>query len=107
MPNRNLWNKNVPRVEYDHRARDTRRRLEYTERLLAKQDAANGFGFLRLLLLLLGNVAGGGRGRGRRTGPPDDQWPCHMEMPRPIPILVRQPASYPPRSRAKPLGRMY
>jgi hypothetical protein len=35
-------------------ARDTRLRLEYTERLLAKRDAAEGFRYLRLLLLLLG-----------------------------------------------------
>jgi hypothetical protein len=32
MPNRNLWNKNVPRVEYHYRARDARLRLESAER---------------------------------------------------------------------------
>ena len=39
MPSRNLWDKNVPRVEYDHRARDTRLRLEHLARLLGKRDA--------------------------------------------------------------------
>jgi len=37
MPSRNLWDKNVPRVEYDHRARDTCLRLEHLERLLGKR----------------------------------------------------------------------
>ncbi len=36
MRNRNLWNKNVPRVEYDYRARDARLRLERIERLLMR-----------------------------------------------------------------------
>ena len=53
MPNRNLWNKNVPRVEYNHRARDTRLQLEHTERLLVKRDAAGGSQYSRLLPLLL------------------------------------------------------
>ena len=37
MPNRHLWTKNVPRVEYDHRARDTRLRLQHLERLLGSE----------------------------------------------------------------------
>jgi hypothetical protein len=40
MPNKNLWNNNVPRVEYDLRSRDARLRLERAERLLVKRDAA-------------------------------------------------------------------
>jgi hypothetical protein len=80
MPYRYLWNKNVPRVEYDYRARDTRVRLEHLERLLVKREAAGGFRYFGWLLLLLGDVAGGGRGRGRRTGPPNDRWPCHIGM---------------------------
>ena len=86
MPNRHLWTKNVPRVEYDHRARDTRLRLEHLERLLVKRDAAGGFRYFGRLLLLLGDVAGSGRGRGRHTGSPhtgspNDQWPCHIGTP--------------------------
>ena len=80
MLNPDLWNKNVPRVEYDHRARDTRLRLEHLERLLVKRDAAGGFRYFGRLLLLLGDVAGSGRGRGRRTGSPNDRWPCHIGM---------------------------
>src|SRR5207245_718499 len=47
-----LWNKNVPRVEYDYRARDARLRLERVERLLMRRDAAAGsrFGLLRFLI---------------------------------------------------------
>ena len=84
MPNQNLWNKNVPRVEYDHRARDTRLRLEGIERLLAKRDAVRSVRYFRQLLLLLGNIAGSGRGRDQRTGSPNDRPPCHVSMSRQI-----------------------
>ena len=94
MPNRSLWNKNVPRVEYDHRARDTRLRLEHIERLLVKRDAAGSPRYFRRLLLLLGNVAGSGR-RGRRTRSPNDRRPCHIGTPRPVPVLIEQPAGHP------------
>jgi hypothetical protein len=107
MPNRNLWNMNVPRVEYDRRARETRLRLEHIERLLAKRDAVEGFRYLRLLLLLLGNLAGSSRGRGRRTGSPNDRLPCPIATPQPVPVFVRQPAGYPPTIRARQLGGMY
>ena len=50
MPNRNLWNKNVPRVEYDYRARDARLRLERVERLLMRRAAVGSrFGLLACL----------------------------------------------------------
>jgi hypothetical protein len=58
MPNRNLWNKNVPRVEYDHRARDTRLRLEHIEHLLTRRDATGASRYFGLLPSLLGNIAG-------------------------------------------------
>ena len=79
MPNKNLWNNNVPRVEYDLRARDARLRLERVERLLVKRDAAAaaGFRYFRLLSLLINNVAGSGRKR-QRTGSPSDRRPCCM-----------------------------
>jgi hypothetical protein len=82
MPNRNLWNKNVPRVEYDYRARDARLRLERVERLLMRRDAAVGsrFGLLRLLI---SNIAGSGGRRGRRTGSPNDRRPCGIGTPCP------------------------
>ena len=78
MPNKNLWNKNVSRVEYDRRARDARLRLERIERLLVKRDAAvaaAGFRYFRLLGLLISSVAGSGRKR-HRTGSPSDRRPC-------------------------------
>ncbi len=74
MPNKNLWN-NVPRVEYDLRARDARLRFERIERLLVKRDAAVGFRYFRLLRLLIVNVAGSGRRR-ERTGSPSKRRPC-------------------------------
>jgi hypothetical protein len=92
MPDRKLWIRNVPRVECNHHARETRLQLEYLERLLAKRDAAEGFRYLRLLLLLLGNIAGSGRRRGRRTGSLNNRRPCHIGMLRPAFILIRQPA---------------
>ncbi len=95
MPNQNLWNRNVPRIEHDHRARDTRLRLERIERLLVKRDAAGGSQYLRQILLLLGNTAGSGRRRGRRTGSSNDWRPCHIGTPRPTSfVLTKQPAGY-------------
>ena len=73
MPNKNLWNKNVSRVEYDLRARDARLRLERIERLLVKRD---GFRYFRLLRLLIVNVAGSGRRRDAGTGSSSDRRPC-------------------------------
>jgi hypothetical protein len=63
MPNRSLWNKNVPRVEYDHRARDAHLRLEYVERLLVKGDATGTCRYFGLLLLPLSKIAGNGQER--------------------------------------------
>jgi len=78
MPNKNLWNNNVPRVEYDLRARDARLRLERVERLLVKRGvaaAAVGFRYFRLVSLLISNLAGSGDKR-QGTGSPSDRWPC-------------------------------
>jgi hypothetical protein len=92
MPNRNLWNRNVPRVEYDHRARDTRLRLEHIERQLVKRNAAGDSQYFRQLLLRLGNIANSGR----HKGSPDDRRPCHIGTPRPTSfVLIKQPAGYP------------
>ena len=78
MPNRSLWNLDLPRVEYDNRARETRLRLEQSERLFAKRDAVEGYRCLRLLLLFLGNIVGGSQRRGRRTRSPDDKLPSQI-----------------------------
>jgi len=76
MPNKNLWNKNVSRVEYDRRARDARLRLERIERLLVKRDAVMGFRYFWLLRLLIVNVAGSGRRRDAGTGSSSDRRSC-------------------------------
>ena len=95
MPNRNLWNKNMPRVEHDRRARDTRRRLEQIERLLVKRDVAGNARYLRQLFLLLGNIAGSSRRRGRRTGSPNDRRPRQIRTPRSTSfVLIKRLAGY-------------
>jgi hypothetical protein len=53
MPNENLWNRSLPRVELDHRAREARLRLERLERLLVPRAAATG-AWLRRALCLFG-----------------------------------------------------
>src|SRR5690242_17511471 len=84
MPKENLWNKSVPRVEYDHRARDARRRFEQIERLLVNRDAAMLSRYFRVLRLLGVNIAGSARRRGQRTGSPSDRRPCLIPVPLPV-----------------------
>jgi hypothetical protein len=87
MPNRNFWNRSLPRFEYDHRARDARRRLEHAERVLANRDAAGSSRYFGLLRLLIGNVAGSARRQGQRTGSPNNRRPCDIiETPWPTPL---------------------
>ena len=83
MRNGNLWNKGVPRVEYDHRAREARLQLEGVERLLVKHYAVKGFRTFRLLRLLALSVAGNGQRGDRSTGSPSDRRPCSI-MPVPL-----------------------
>ena len=66
MARPNLWNKNRPRVELDHRARDARLKLVRIERLLVPCVAVPR-GLLNPLLRLAGlRLYGNGR-RGDRT----------------------------------------
>ncbi len=63
----NLWNKSVPRVELDQRARDARVRLVQIERLIVPRASGAGF-WLSPFGRLLGSGAGGNRrggGQGR------------------------------------------
>ena len=69
----------VPRVEYDHRARVERFRLEQLERLLVAQRPVRRRPF-RLLRLLAVNISGGGRAR-KSTGSSSDRRPCDMPVP--------------------------
>ena len=57
----NLWTKSVPRVEYDHRAREARLRFERVERLLIRNYAVNDSRPFQLLRRLAFNVSGGRR----------------------------------------------
>jgi hypothetical protein len=62
----NLWNKSVPKVELDQRARDGRLQVEQIERLLVIPRAAVMRSRLRRLLFLLSvRLYGGEPLRGR------------------------------------------
>ena len=52
MPTANLWNRSVPRVELDQRAREARLRLEQLERLMPRAAAIGAW--LRPFLCLVG-----------------------------------------------------
>lgn len=71
----NLWNKSVPRVELDQRARDARLRLEQIERLLVSRTAVTASSRSRVLCLF--GFAGPGEGwRASRTpGPLNNRRP--------------------------------
>jgi hypothetical protein len=83
----NLWNRSVPRVEYDHRARETRLQLERGERLLVKHYAVKEPRPFRLVRLLTFSISRSGRRGDRSTGSPSDRRPCPM-MPVPLPIPI-------------------
>jgi hypothetical protein len=72
----------VPRVEYDHRARVARVRLEQLERLLVARRPVRRLPF-RLLKLLAVNISGSGRKNDKSTGSSSDRRPCGMPVPRP------------------------
>ena len=65
----NLWNKSVPRVELDQRARDARLRLERIERLLVPRAAVTA-SWLRRVLCRFSFGIYGDRSRGNRTRGP-------------------------------------
>lgn len=69
MPKANPWNRSVPRVELDHRAREARLRLERLERLLVQRAAATGSWLRRALCLFSVRTYTKGE-QGRRTRGP-------------------------------------
>ena len=95
MPKENLWNKSVPRVEYDHRAREARLQLERVERLLVKHYAVKDTRPFRLLRLLAYSIFGRGRRGGRSTGSPSDRRPCDFSAPPLTPTGRRTSERYP------------
>jgi hypothetical protein len=86
MPNGNLWNKSVPRVEYDHRARDARLQFEQLERRLVTRDVAAASRLFRVFRLLAFSVSRTARRGGQSTGSPSDRRPCPI-MPVPMPAF--------------------
>jgi hypothetical protein len=73
MARTNFWNKSVPRVELDDRARDARLRLTRIEQLLVPRGSVAGF-WLSPFVRLLGSRTGGtrrngGRGSGSQGNP--------------------------------------
>jgi hypothetical protein len=79
MLGENLRNRSVPRVEYDHRAREARLRLERIERMLVERPATAGPRLFRLFRLLGVGLSGGGRGD-RATGSPSSRRPCGIPI---------------------------
>jgi hypothetical protein len=77
MPNANIWNRSVPRVELDQRAREARLRLERLERLLVPRLAATG-SWLRRALSLCARSDGKGRQTRRTRGPLSNRRPDPM-----------------------------
>jgi hypothetical protein len=77
MPNANLWDRSVPRVELDQRAREARLRLERLERLLVPRVAVNGLWLRRALSLCLRSDGRGGQTR-RTRGPLSNRQPDPM-----------------------------
>ena len=72
-------NNNVPRVEYDHRARDARLRLERVERLFVESAVAEPRQFW--LLRRWGFRVANGRAGVANTGSSRDRRPCDIPMP--------------------------
>ena len=77
MLNRDFRARSVPRVEYDHRAREARLQAERVERLLlAKRDAAAaGSRYFRLLGV---NIAGSSRSEETGAGSSSNRRPSAM-----------------------------
>jgi hypothetical protein len=82
MPNADLWNRSIPRVELDLRAREARLRLERLERLLVPRAAATGSWLRRALYLFSVRSDKGGKG-GRARGPLSNRRPERMPEIRP------------------------
>ena len=77
-----LWNKSVPRVEFDQRARDARLRLERIERLLVPRAAVTAPWFRRVVCLFSFGEPGDGSRAGRIRGPLSDRRPWMPQIPR-------------------------
>ena len=82
MPKENRWNKSVPRVEYDHRAREARLQLERVERL-PSSTAGEG---LPTLPAIAPSCVQHIRERPERAThrAPSNQRPCPISAPLPV-----------------------
>ncbi len=79
MLKENEFDRNVPRAEYDDRAREAHLRLAHLERRLVNHRAVRAFGLFRIFRLLGASVAGG-RKEADTTGSLNDQRPCDIPM---------------------------
>ena len=73
-----LWNKSVPRVELDERAREARLRLERIERQLVPRAAVTRSPLKRLLYLCRGGIFVSVSRESRTRGPLSDRRPSSM-----------------------------
>jgi hypothetical protein len=74
----NSPSRDVPRVEYDHRAREARLRFERLERVLVDRRGVAYFRPLRRFRLFVFGVIANARGGNRGTGSPRDRRPCQI-----------------------------
>ena len=79
MLKENELHRSVPSAEYDHRAREARRRAEQLEQEHLGRDAATVVRVFRVFRRLSLSVAGGHRGDDT-TGSLNDQRPCDISM---------------------------
>ena len=77
-----VWNKSVPRVELDQRARDARLQLERMEQLLVPRVAVTAPWFRRVLCILGFGEPGVGSRTSRIQGPLSDWRPPMPQFPR-------------------------
>ena len=76
-----VWNKSVPRVELDQRAREARLRLEQIERLLAPRAAMTASWFRWILCLSSFGEPGEGSRAGRIRRPLSNRRPRMPQIP--------------------------
>ncbi len=77
-----VWNKSVPRVELDQRARDARLQLERMEKLLVPRVVVTAPWFRRVLCILGFGELGAGSRTDRIQGPLSDWRPSMPQFPR-------------------------
>ena len=77
-----VWNKSVPRIELDQRARDARLRLERMEQLFVPRAAVTALWYRRVVYLFSVGRPGEGSRTGRIRGSLSNRRPPMPQFPR-------------------------